>query len=55
MKKQTLAKAIQITEDIEYLNKFFFLNEACSKITRDEFEKWKQEKIKSLQKEFDKL
>jgi len=44
MTHERLKKANQITSDISYLKQFLFLNESCSKETRDCFENWKQDK-----------
>ena len=55
MKAEQLKRGNQIQQDIEYLKKYLFLNESCGKDTRDDFNRWKQERIQELTKEFNKL
>lgn len=55
MKAEQLKMGNQIQQDIEYLKTYLFINESCSKETRDDFARWKQERIKELTKQFNKL
>ena len=55
MKSEQLKKGNQIQQDIEYLKTYLFVNESCSKETRDDFAKWKEGRIEELKKQFNKL
>ncbi len=55
MNLETLNKANQYQKDIEYLQKQALDPFAVSEETRKDFEAWKEEYIKKLQTQFNKL
>lgn len=55
MTAEQLKRGVQIQQDIDYLKTYLFVNESCSKETRDDFARWKKERIEELNKQFKKL